>query len=137
MTDFRLTFPVTALANGVRGITALRAELRSDTNATPVNALGDPRDANGDIVYPDPAAPIGTPPPDVWYGRPGSAATSYTDLGGNVVQVPAKGDPALYYVHIRSSHEAKAFRPGQYGMKDSDPKASSSVLGIWLGDTPP
>jgi hypothetical protein len=135
--DYMLTFPVTALANGVRGITALRAELQSDTNATPINALGDPRDADGNIVYPDPDAPIGTPPPDVWHGRPGSAATSYTDLSGNVVQVPAKGDPALYYVHIRSSHEAKAFRPGQYGMKDADPKASAAVLGIWLGDTPP
>ena len=88
--DYMLSFPVTALANGVRGITALRAELQSDTNATPINALGDPRDANGDIVYPDQNAPIGKPPPDVWYGRPGSAATSYTDPGGNVVQVPAK-----------------------------------------------
>ena len=137
MTDYRLTFPVTALASGVAGIAALRAELQSDTNATPINALGDPRDANGDIVYPDPNAPIGTPPPEVWHGRPGSAATSYTDLNGDVVQVPAKGDPALYYVHVRSGHEAKAFRPGQYGMKDSDPKASAAVLGIWLGDTPP
>jgi hypothetical protein len=137
MNDYRLTFPVTALANGVRGITALRAELQSDTNATPVSALGDPRDASGNIVVPDPNAPIGTPPPEVWYGRPGSAATSYTDPNGNVVQVPAKGDPALYYVHIRSSLEAKAFRPGQYGMKDADPKAGAAVLGIWLGDAPP
>ena len=137
MTDYRLTFPVTALANGARGITALRAELQSDTNATPINALGDPRDAEGKIVHPDPAAPIGTPPPEVWYGRPGSPATSHTDPGGNVVQVPAKGDPTLYYVHIRSSQEAKAFRPSQYGMKDSDLKASAAVLGIWLGDPVP
>ena len=136
MTDYRLTFPVTALVAGVDGIATLRAELQSDT-ANRVDALGDPRDASGNIVYPDPNAPIGAPPPEVWYGRPGSAATSYTDLNGNVVQVPAKGDPALYYVHIRSSHEAKAFRPGQYGMKDSDPKASAAVLGIWLGDEVP
>ena len=134
MNDYRLTFPVTALANGLEGYAVLREELAPD-NAQ--NALGDPRDASGNIVYPDPDAPIGTPPPDVWYGRPGSAATSYTDLNGAVVQVPAKGDPALYYVHIRSSHEAKAFRPGQYGMKDSDPKASAAVLGIWLGDEVP
>jgi hypothetical protein len=133
MNDYRLTFPVTALANTVNALAMLRAELESGVR----NELGDPRDANGDIVYPDPDAPIGTPPPQVWYGRPGSAATSYTDLEGNVVQVPARGDPALYYVHIRSSLEARAFRPGQYGMKDSDPKASAAILGIWLGDTPP
>ena len=133
MTDFRMSFPVTSLGTGISGLRALREAEGGNAQ----NALGDPRDANGNIVHPDPNAPIGAPPPDVWYGRPGSAATSYTDLNGNVVQVPAKGDPALYYVHIRSSLEAKAFRPGQYGMKDADPKASAAVLGIWLGDTPP
>ena len=74
------------------------------------NALGDPRDATRQHRVSRSSAPIGTPPPGVWYGRPGSAATSYTDPNGSVVQVPAKGDPALYYVHIRSSHEAKAFQ---------------------------
>jgi len=136
MTDFRLSFPVTSLGTGISGLKALRAELQSE-NANAQNALGDPRDASGNIVYPDPNAPIGTPPPDVWYGRPGSAATSYTDLNGNVVQVPAKGDPTLYYCHIRSEKAARTFRPGAHGMKDADPKASAAVLGIWLGDTPP
>ena len=136
MTDYRLTFPVTALASGVRGIIALRAELQNDTNATPINALGDPRDADGNIVYPDPSAPIGTPPPEVWHGRPGSAATSYTDPNGNVVQVPARGDPALYYVHIRSEQESP-FDPTPYDMKDADLVDSAVVLGIWLGDEVP
>jgi hypothetical protein len=133
MTDFRLSFPVASLVTGIQGLRALREAEGGNAQ----NALGDPRDASGNIVYPDPNAPIGTPPPDVWYGRPGSAATSYTDLNGNTVQVPAKGDPALYYCHNRTGLEARAFRPGQYGMKDSDPKASAAVLGIWLGDTPP
>jgi hypothetical protein len=136
MTDYRLTFPVTALVAGVDGIATLRAELQSDTTNR-VDALGDPRDASGNIVYPDPNAPIGTPPPDVWYGRPGSAATSYTDLNGDIVQVPAKGDPTLYYVHIRSALPAGEFDPTQHDMKDADPKASADVLGIWLGDAPP
>ena len=136
MTDYRLTFPVTALANGVAGIAALRAELRSE-GGNAQNALGDPRDAEGNIVHPDPNAPIGTPPPEVWHGRPGSAATSYTDPNGNVVQVPARGDPALYYVHIRSEQAARSFRPDRHGMKEADLKASAAVLGIWLGDTPP
>jgi hypothetical protein len=135
MTDYRLTFPVTALVAGVGGIATLRAELQSDT-ANRVDALGDPRDANGNIVYPDPSAPIGTRPPDVWYGRPGSAATSYTDLNGNVVQVPVKGDPTLYYCHIRSGQDI-AFDPTQHDMRDADPKASADVLGIWLGDEVP
>jgi hypothetical protein len=135
--DYRLSFPVTALANGVAGFAALRAELQNDAPATPINALGDPRDANGDIVVRDPAAPIGTPPPEVWHGRPGSAATSYTDPNGNAVQVPARGDPALYYVHIRSEQAARSFRADRHGMKDADPKASAQVLGIWSGDTPP
>ena len=110
---------------------------KADTNATPINALGDPRDANGDIVVPDPNAPIGTPPPDVWYGRPGSAATSYTGPDGVVVDLPARGDPSLYYVHIRSEQDAPAFRADQHEMTDSDAVDSAAVLGIWLGDDVP
>ena len=132
MTDYRLTFPVTSLGTGISGLRALREAEGGNAQ----NALGDPRDASGNIVYPDPNAPIGTPPPDVWYGRPGSAATSYTDLNGNVVQVPARGDPALYYVHIRSAQDI-AFEPDQHGMKDSDLVDSADVLGIWLGDEVP
>jgi hypothetical protein len=135
MNDYRLTFPVTSLVSGVAGMRALRAELQSDGDNAH-NALGDPRDANGDIVVPDPNTPIGTPPPEVWYGRPGSAATSYTDPNGNVVQVPARGDPSLYYVHVRSEQEVE-FSPMQHGMKDADAVASAQVLGIWLGDEVP
>jgi hypothetical protein len=133
MTDFRMSFPVTSLGTGISGLRALREAEGGNTQ----NALGDPRDASGNIVYPDPNAGPDTPPPEVWYGRPGSAATSYTDLDGNVVQVPAKGDPALYYVHIRSAMPAGEFDPIQHGMRDADPKASADVLGIWLGDEAP
>jgi hypothetical protein len=132
MTDFRMSFPVTSLDAGVQGLRALREAEGGDAR----NALGDPRDSTGNIVYPDPNAPIGTPPPDVWYGRPGSAATSYTDLNGNVVQVPAKGDPALYYCHVRSD-QSVAFDPAQHGMRDADAVDSAAVLGIWLGDEVP
>lgn len=134
--DYRLTFPVTALANGVTGLRALRAELKSK-GAGAQNALGDPRDASGNIVVPDSNAPIGTSPPEVWYGRPGSPATSYTDLNGTVVEVPARGDPALYYVHIRSEQTAGEFNLTQYDMRSSGPAESAAVLGIWLGDDAP
>jgi hypothetical protein len=133
MTDFRMSFPITSLGTGINGLRALREAEGGNAQ----NALGDPRDASGNIVYPDPNADPNTPPPDVWYGRPGSAASSYTDLNGNVVQVPARGDSSLYYVHVRSELPAGEFDPTQHGMKDSDPKASADVLGIWLGDTPP
>jgi len=134
MNDYRLTFPVTALANGLEGYAVLREELAPD-NAQ--NALGDPRDASGNIVVPDPNAPIGTPSTVVWHGRPGSAATSYTDLNGVVVQVPARGDPSLYYVHIRSANAAPAFDPASHDMMNADAIASAQVLGIWLGDEVP
>jgi hypothetical protein len=127
-TDYRLTFPVTALASGVEGIAALRAELKSGGDNAQ-NALGDPRDATGAVVVPAPGV-------EVWYGRPGSAATSYTDLNGNVVQVPARGDPSLYYCHIRSDQPV-AFDPAQHGMRDADAAGSAQVLGIWLGDEVP
>ena len=133
MTDFRMSFPVTSLVTGIQGLRALREAEGGNVR----NALGDPRDASGNIVYPDPNAPIGTPPPDVWYGRPGSPATTFTDPDGNVVQVPARGDPSLYYVHIRSELPAGEFDPARHDMRDADPKASADVLGIWLGDTPP
>jgi hypothetical protein len=136
MNDYRLTFPVTALVAGVEGIAALREQLQSET-ITPINALGDRRVSDGTIFVPDPNADINTSPPDTWYGRPGSAATSYTDLNGTVVQVPAKGDPALYYVHIRSEQEAGAFRPDRYEMTGADLTDSAAVLGIWLGDEAP
>jgi len=132
MTDFRMSFPVTSLGTGISGLRALREAEGGNAQ----NALGDPRDSTGAIVHPDPEAPIGAPPPDVWYGRPGSAATSYTDLNGNTVQVPAKGDPSLYYVHVRSDQDI-AFDPTQHGMKDADLVDSAQVLGIWLGDEAP
>jgi len=132
MTDFRLSFPVTSLGTGISGLRALREAEGGNAQ----NALGDPRDATGNIVYPDPNAPIGTPPPDVWYGRPGSAATSYTDLNGNVVQVPAKGDPLLYYAHVRSTQDV-VFDPGAHGLDNADAVACAQVLGIWLGDEVP
>jgi len=137
MNDYRLTFPVTSLGVGISGLSVLREQLERDGGDGARNALGDPRDADGNIVVFDPNAPIGTPPPEVWYGRPGSPATSYTDLNGNTVQVPAKGDPALYYVHIRSEQDAGDFQPGQHGMRDADAVASAQVLGIWLGDEVP
>jgi hypothetical protein len=137
MTDYRLSFPVTSLGTGVSGFRALRDELERDAPGGAHNALGDPRDAQGNIVVFDPNADPNVPPPDVWYGRPGSAATSYTDLNGNVVQVPAKGDSSLYYVHIRSEQDAPEFSPEQHGMKDADAVDSAAVLGIWFGDEVP
>ena len=67
---------------------------------------------------------------------PVSAATSYTDLNGNIVQVPAR---VIRRSTMSTSAPARsiAFEPTQHGMKDADPKASAAVLGIWLGDEVP
>lgn len=130
MNDYRLTFPVASLDRGVRGVKALREA----TNVS--NALGDPRDANGNIVIIPPHEP-GVPPPDVWYGRPGSTATTVVGPNGETIDIPAKGDPSLYYVHVRSEQDAPSFDPTEYEMKDADAVDSAAVLGIWFGDEVP
>ncbi len=135
MNDYRFTFSTTALADGVAGVFALRNELAE--NNIPHSALGDPRDASGNIVIWDTNLDPSVQQPDVWYGRPGIPATSYTDLNNNVVNVPSKGDPSLYYVHIRSAQAATKFRLEQYELKESNLVDSAAVLGIWFGDEVP
>lgn len=138
MNDYRYTFPVTALERGLLGIAALVAELKAESSNSANNALGDPRDADGNIVVFEPSDEFPPPPsPVVWYGRPGSRASSYTDLNGDLVLIPARGDPTLYYIHIRSEQEAGGFQPTQHAMTSTDLVDSAAVLGIWLGDEVP
>jgi hypothetical protein len=138
--DYRLNFPTTGLALALEGFDALRAELGIETNALLGHMLGDPRDANGNIAIPQPRD-IDDPPDTsvVWVGRPGMAAYTYTDPNDEVVEVPAKGDPSRYYMHIRTAddHSATAFDPSAYGMAPTDPAESAAVLGVWAGDDVP
>ena len=139
MSDYRVNFPVTGLALALDGLDALRTELGLAKNVLPGNALGDRRGVNGDVVTTLPADDLSKPAPDVtaWIGRPGSAASSYKDMNGQDVEVPAKGDPSRYYMHIRTDKDAPDFDPAAYGLEPTDPVESAAVLGVWAGDPVP
>jgi hypothetical protein len=135
--DYRLNFLVTDLALALDGFDALRAELGIETNTLLWHMLGDLRDADGNVVVPQPRD-IGEPPDTsvVWIGRSGIAAYTYTDPNDRVVEVPARGDPARYYMHIRTEtdHTTVTTDLTQYGMTATDPDESAAVLGVWAGD---
>ena len=139
MSDYRVNFPVTGLALALEGLDALRAEMGLPEGALPGSALGDPRNANGDVAMPrgvdDTAEPITTDA--VWIGRPGTAASSYMDFDGKTVESPARGDPSRYYMHIRTDKDAPGFDPSNYGLEPTDPATSAAVLGVWAGDEVP
>ena len=135
MTDYLWNFPTSGLALALEGLDALRTELDLPHGALPGNALGDRRDALGVIVTPP--ADSATPDRTVWIGRPGSAAASFTDLAGTTVEIPAKGDPAKYYMHIRTDKDVPGFDPAVYGLQPTDPPESAAVLGVWAGDEVP
>ena len=132
--DYRLNFPTTGLALALEGFDALRAELGIETNTLLGHMLGDLRDTDGNVVNPVDDDPRSTRV--VWVGRPGMAAYTYTDPNDQVVEVPAKGDPARYYMHIRTETDQTTVTTDmtQYGMVATDPAESAVVLGVWAGD---
>jgi len=132
MTDHRWNFPTSGLALALDGLAALRAGLGLSENA-----LGDQRNAAGALATVTVDGMRSTSDA-VWTGRPGSAATSYSDeLSGKTVEIPAKGSPDRYYMHIRTDSEAPGFDPAAYGLADTDLTESADVLGIWAGDAVP
>lgn len=137
MTDYLWNFPKTGLALALDGLKALRTDLGLTDDVMPLNALGDPRDTAGAIVTPvsGPAKPAGVSV--AWIGRPGIPATSYVDMSGKTVNVPAKGNPDRYYMSIRSDKTATGFDPAAYGLSVTPPAESADVLGVWAGDAPP
>ena len=139
MSDYLVNFPTSGLALALEGLDRLRMEMGLPPGTLPGNALGDRRDASGDVVTTLPADDLTKPAPDVtaWIGRPGSAASSYKDMNGQNVEVPAKGDPTRYYMHIRTDAEAPDFDPAAYGLEPTDPATSAAVLGVWAGDEAP
>jgi len=136
MTDYRWNFPTSGLALALDGLAALRAELGLSDDAMLQNALGDHRNAAGEPATVTVDGMRSTSDA-VWTGRPGSAATSYSDPTGKTVEIPAKGSPDRYYMHIRPAREAPWFDPATYGLADTDPRESADVLGIWAGDAVP
>lgn len=123
--DYRFKF--TDLAVSLGAMAQLRAAGILSATGLPENMLGDPRNANGDIVdRGDPAA--------AFAGRKGTAAFGFTDPDTQrSVTVPARGDPAYWYIHIRSEIPSSAlgFNPATYGLVPSDAGESAAVLGMW------
>jgi hypothetical protein len=133
--DYRLNFSVADLALALEGFDALRGELGIETNTLLGHMLGDLRDADGNVVNPVDDDPQSTRV--VWVGRPGMAAYTYTDpITDQIIEVPAKGDPARYYMHIRTETDRTTVTTDltQYGMVATDPAESAAVLGVWAGD---
>lgn len=129
--DYRYTFPATqaALTEALQGFAALQAAGLLGKGDIPSNMLGTPRDSSGN--------PTADPKQIAWRGDPGRAATSYTDpTTGQTVNVPAAGDPSLYYVAIRAETTptqiaAAGIDPATYGLTVCDAATSAAVLGVW------
>lgn len=122
--EYRLRFPITGLARALQALAALRAAGVLIDKNTPDNMLGEPRDVSGAI----------TSGPPAWRGSPGKAALSYVDPDtGQSVSIPACGDPAYYYIHVRSNVAPNQipFAPSAYGIETVTPEESAAVLGVW------
>ena len=124
--DYHLKFLVTALPTALTALQALRTAGVMAGETIPENMLGNLRGADGNVVA-DPAQAV-------WRGDPGLAALTYIDPGSHQqVTVPARGDPAYYYIAIRSSvaPDQLPFDPSSYGFIAVSPDESAAVLGVW------
>lgn len=130
-TDYRYSFPATqsGLTLALTGFAALQKAGLLGSGDIPSNMLGTARDNTG--------APASDPTKIAWRGDPGRAASSYTDPTTNqIVNVPAAGDPSLYYVAIRAETTpaqvvAAGINPATYGLTVCDAATSAAVVGVW------
>lgn len=126
--DYLYKFPKTqaALAQVLCFFEALRAAHLFGPGNHPTNMLGTPRNSRGEPDNTIHAA---------WRGDPGFAATSWRDPAtGQLVETPARGNPAFYYIAIRSETspmdiEAAGIDPADYGLMFCTAEESSAVLG--------
>jgi hypothetical protein len=121
--DYNFRFPIAGLPLALTAMLGLQAYGLLDAGDIPPNMLGDPRDQDGNIVASAPA----------FVGRPGTAASSYVDMNGTTVTIPAKGDLGFYYIAIRAMVDPTTlpFDPTVFGLTPSDPDESAAVLGVW------
>ena len=123
-TDYRFKF--SDLTTGLNALSALATAGLLDPDGLPENMLGDPRDAEGNVVSLDDRTLA-------WKGGRGTPAGSYVAEDGTTVAVPPLGDGASWYVHIRSvvPEDQLPIDPSEYGMSVTDPAESAEVLGVW------
>jgi len=121
--DYRFRF--TDLVRALQAIQALRNGGLLPPQGLPTNMLGDPRNASGDYE-PDPALVA-------FCGRKGSAEMHFRTEDGDDDVVPARGDPAYWYVAIRSDIPPQRLNlnPADFGLEVTDPAESAAVLGVW------
>jgi hypothetical protein len=119
--DYRYRFPLAGLLLAAEAFTALRLVGVLPPDGLPDNMLGEPVLLNGAVIT---------------AGRAGRAALEYTDPDTEqLVQLPAAGDPAFVYVHIRSLVQPEqlpaGFDPAAFGLVATSPDESAAVLGVW------
>lgn len=119
--DYRYRFPVAGLALAADAFAALRGAGLLPPEGLPENMLGDPILLNGVQVA---------------RGRQGRAEVTFTDSDtGQPVIIPAAGDPAYIYVHIRAelapADLPPGFAPRAYALEETTAAESAAVLGVW------
>lgn len=121
--DYRFKF--SDLPRALEALAALRAAGIMGHETIPQNMLGEPRDSSGANTTDEASV--------AWVGRMGIPATSYVDENGQTVDVPAVGDPTMYYVAIRSSVPPSKVPvdPASYGLETCSAAESAAVLGVW------
>jgi hypothetical protein len=119
--DYRFRFLATesGKTNAAAALEALRAAgAWVGTNEAPVNMLGDPIPGMPGVL-----------------GAVGRAAFSYQEEGvGPLIEVAAVGDPAYYYVAIRtkvSPDKVPPTLPATFGLEAVDEETSAALLGVW------
>lgn len=122
--DYRYKFPLSGLALAITGFAALQAAGLLSPGTIPPNMLGSDRDASGNVVAPGDSTVV------AWRGDAGIAQMVDPSSGGTI---EARGDPAFYYVAIRSEVAPAdvTVNPADYGLVTCDPIESAAVLGGW------
>jgi hypothetical protein len=125
--DFIFKFPISGLSSALQAMQELRIIGLLGAGALPDNMLGDYRDDTGSVCDPQTGSPT-------WKGKQGTAAVTSTDhLSGAQIIEPAHGDPAYYYVYIRSDilPSEITFDPSAYGLVAISADEVKPVLGEW------
>ena len=114
------TFKAPSLADLGAALTALQQAGLVGAADRPNNMLGSlsVNDANGFVLF------------RYGVGRPASTATA---PDGSTISLAAIGDPAMFYVAIRTDVPPSAipFDPTTLGLIATTPDESAAVLGVW------
>ena len=125
--DYTFKFLITDLPHALSAFVAIRALNLLAANKLPNNMLGDARDTQGNPVKV-------TSNQFAFAGSRGRVGYTYTNpLSGEVIVAPAIGDPAYFYINIRSLVDMSQypFVPGDFGLIVSTQQESDAVLGVW------